>query len=331
MSTASRILTVAAAQLGPIARDETRGDVVERMISHLREAKRRGADLVVFPELALTTFFPRWFIDDEAELDAYYETEMPGAETRPLFDEARRLGIGFHLGYGELATEGGVKRRFNTAILVDQAGDIVGKYRKIHLPGHAEHEPWRDFQHLEKRYFETGNLGFRVFRAFGGLIGIAICNDRRWPETYRCLGLQGAEMVLIGYNTPIQNPPAPDHDRLSWHHNRIVMQSGAYQNATWVVGVAKAGVEEGVHQMGGSQIIAPTGETVAECLTEADELVTYTCDLDLGKSFRASVFAFERHREPQDYTLITATRGAVTPEEGERIDRAAHAGRDAAE
>ena len=331
MSTASRLLTVAAAQLGPTARDETRRQVVERLIAHLREAKRRGADLVVFPELALTTFFPRWFIEDDAELDAFYETEMPGPETRPLFEEAKRLEIGFHLGYAELVVESGAKRRFNTAILVDQSGAIVGTYRKIHLPGHAEHEPWRDFQHLEKRYFETGDLGFRVFRAFGGLIGIAICNDRRWPETYRCLGLQGAEMVLIGYNTPIHHPPAPDHDRLTWHHNKIVMQSGAYQNAAWVVGVAKAGVEEGVHQMGGSQIIAPTGETVAECLTEADELVTYACDLDLGTSFRASVFAFERHREPQDYSLITATKGAVTPEEGERIDRASRAGREAAE
>lgn len=331
MSRTSRSLTVAAAQLGPIARDETRAHVVERLIVHMREARRRGADLVVFPELALTTFFPRWFIKDDSELDTFYETEMPGPETRPLFDEAKRLGIGFHLGYAELATDNGKRRRFNTAILVDQSGEIVGAYRKIHLPGHAEHEPWRDFQHLEKRYFETGNLGFRVFRAFGGLIGIAICNDRRWPETYRCLGLQGAEMVLIGYNTPIHNPPAPDHDRLSWHHNRLVMQSGAYQNAAWVVGVAKAGVEEGVHQMGSSQIIAPTGETVAECLTEADELVTYICDLDLGKSFRESIFAFERHREPQSYSLITATKGALTPEEGERIDRAAQTGREAAE
>ena len=126
MSTASRLVTVAAAQLGPTARDETRRQVVERLIAHLREAKRRGADLVVFPELALTTFFPRWFIEDDAELDAFYETEMPGPETRPLFEEARRLGIGFHLGYAELVVEHGAKRRFNTAILVDQSGAIVG-------------------------------------------------------------------------------------------------------------------------------------------------------------------------------------------------------------
>src|SRR3546814_15567071 len=123
---------------------------------------------------------------------------MPGAETAPLFAEARRLGIGFSIGYAELVREGGARRRFNTAILVDAGGAIVAKYRKIHLPGHAEHEPWRAFQHLEKRYFEPGNLGFRVTDAFGGRIGMCICNDRRWPETYRVMGLQGVERVLLG-------------------------------------------------------------------------------------------------------------------------------------
>ena len=126
---------------------------------------------------------------------------------------------------------------FNTSILVDATGRIVGKYRKVHLPGHAEHEPSRRFQHLEKRYFEIGDLGFPVFRAFGGLVGMCICNDRRWPEVYRVMGLQGVEMVLLGYNTPVHNPTAPEHDNLANFHNHLVMQSGAYQNGTFVVGV----------------------------------------------------------------------------------------------
>jgi N-carbamoyl-D-amino-acid hydrolase len=317
----ARYLTVGAAQMGPIARDEPRTRVVERLIAHLREARERGCDLVVFPELTLTTFFPRWYLEDPAELDAWFETEMPGPETRPLFEVARELGLGFCLGYAELVAEAGRERRFNTAILVDAGGRIVGRYRKIHLPGHAEHEPWRRFQHLEKRYFEPGNLGFRVFDAFGGRIGMCICNDRRWPETYRVMGLQGVEMVLLGYNTPVHNPPAPEHDALGPFHNRLVMQSGAYQNATWVVGVAKCGDEEGVPMIAGTQIIAPSGVTVAECATEEDELIVARCDLDLGRSYRTSVFDFARHREPGHYTLVTATRAAVTPEEGERIER----------
>jgi len=312
----SRIVTVGAAQLGPIARAQTRPQVVKRLLELLHAAKSHGCDLVVFPELALTTFFPRWYFERQEEVDAFFERAMPSADTQPLFDEARSLGIGFYLGYAELCEEDGRTRHFNTAILVDKTGRIAGKYRKVHLPGHAEHEPWRRFQHLEKRYFETGNLGFPVFRAFGGILGLCICNDRRWPETYRVMGLQGVEMVLLGYNTPVHNPPAPEHDNLSNFHNALVMQPGAYQNGTWVVGVAKAGREEGVEQIGSSMIVAPSGEIVAACSTLGDELAVARCDLDLCNSYKSTVFNFARHREPQHYGLIVERKGAVPPPEG---------------
>ena len=164
----TRTITVGAAQLGPIALKESRRDIVARLLPLLREARERGCNLVVFPDLALTTFFPRWYMEDQAEIDRFFETEMPGPATQPLLDEARRLGIGFSIGYAELTPldAAGRRHRFNTSILVDETGYMVGKYRKIHLPGHAEHEPYRRFQHLEKRYFECGNLGFGVFDAF---------------------------------------------------------------------------------------------------------------------------------------------------------------------
>lgn len=309
----SRLVTVGAAQLGPVQRADTRAAVVARMLALLRQASGHGCDLVVFPELALTTFFPRWWMEDPAAIDAFFEREMPSAATAPLFEEARRLGIGFYLGYAELAQAGSRTRRFNASILVDKSGALVGKYRKIHLPGHREHEPWRAFQHLEKRYFEVGDLSWGVWRAFGGLVGMCLCNDRRWPETYRVMGLQGVEMVLLGYNTPRHHPPAPDHDRLSDFHNRLAMQAGAYQNGTWVVGVAKAGIEEGCELIGNSSIIAPTGEVVAQALTQADELVVARCDLDLCQSYKMTTFHFERHRQPEQYRLLVERRGAVPP------------------
>ena len=309
----ARMITVGAAQLGPIARSETRSQVVKRLLALLGEAHGRGCDLVVFPELALTTFFPRWWMEDQAEIDAFFEREMPGSETLPLFDEARRLGMGFCLGYAELSVEGGRTRRFNTAILVDKAGHLVGKYRKIHLPGHAEHEPWRAFQHLEKRYFEVGNLGWPVWRVLGGLFGMCICNDRRWPETYRVMGLQGVEMILLGYNTPVHNPPAPEHDLLGLFHNHLVMQAGAYQNGTWVVGVAKCGREEGCDLLGQSAIIAPSGEIVTMCATLGDELATARCDLDATRSYKETVFNFAKHRRPEHYRLIAERAGAEPP------------------
>ncbi len=220
-----RPLTVGAAQLGPIARYETRAKVVERLIALLHQGAERGCEVVVFPELALTTFFPRWYFpDDSPELLSYFETEMPSAQTQPLFDEAKRLGIGFHLGYAELTPDG---HRYNTAILVDRSGSLVAKYRKVHIPGHEEHEPQRPFQHLERRYFEESTEGFSVWRAFGGVMGIALCNDRRWPETYRVMGLQGVEMIFIGYNTPLHYAPDPVQDPLQAFHNHLVMQAGA--------------------------------------------------------------------------------------------------------
>ena len=162
----TRTLVVAAAQLGPISRQEPRSSAVARMCKMMRESAAHGAELVVFPELALTTFFPRWFMDDQSEIDAFFEKDMPNEAVRPLFRLASELNVGFYMGYAERVHEGGRLRRFNTSVLVDGSGQIVGKYRKVHLPGHFEHEPWRPFQHLEKRYFEPGNLGFPVFRGF---------------------------------------------------------------------------------------------------------------------------------------------------------------------
>ena len=298
-----RSLRVGAAQLGPISRETTRHEVVDRLVALMKDASNEGCQLVVFPELALTTFFPRWYLDDvPEELNSYYETEMPGPETQRLFDEAKLLGIGFYVGYAELTAEG---QRFNTSILVDESGSLVGKYRKVHLPGHEEHEPERPFQHLERRYFEEGPDGFSVWEAFGGVMGMALCNDRRWPETYRVMGLQNVEMILIGYNTPLHYAPDPAQNPLQSFHNHLVMQAGAYQNGTWVIGVAKGGVEEGVDSLAESVIIAPSGQIVAQAKTSDDELLVADCDLDWCKHYKDTLFDFDRYRRLEMYEFIT--------------------------
>jgi predicted amidohydrolase len=301
----TRSLILAVAQLGPVARADDRAAAIARMIAMMEEARARGAELVVFPELALTTFFPRWWMEDQAEIDAFFETEMPSRATRPLFEAAARLGVGFHLGYAELTPEG---RRFNTAIVADRTGAIIGKYRKIHLPGHVAHEPWRPFQHLEKAYFETGDLGFTAFDGFGGRMGLCICNDRRWPETWRVLGLRGAELVMLGYNTPLHYPPAPSHDHLQYFHNELSIQAGCYANGLWAAAAAKAGREEGCDLIGGSVIVAPTGEVIARAATLGDEVIAARIDLDRCAEIRANIFNFALHREPQEYGEITAPK-----------------------
>ena len=310
MAEGHRSLRIAAAQLGPIAKDEPRADVVERLRSMLADAAARGAELVVFPELALTTFFPRWFTEDVSGHDHYYETEMPGPETQSLFDDAKRLGVGFCLGYAELTPEGD---RYNTTILVERDGTTVAKFRKVHIPGHEGDEPWRPFQHLERRYFQESNEGFPVHRAFGGLVGMATCNDRRWPETYREMGLQGVELIMIGYNTPIHYAPDPGQNALAGFHNHLCMQAGAYQNGTWVVGVAKGGTEEGVESLAQSAIIAPSGQIVAQAMTTADEVIVADCDLDWCAKYKDTLFNFATYRRPELYQRIGSQKGVIEP------------------
>ena len=306
-----RIVTVAAAQMGPIQKADSRDAVVKRMIALLDEAKAKGADLIVYPELALTTFFPRWYMTDQAEVDAWFEREMPNAATRPLFERGRQHAIAMSFGYAELTPEG---RHFNTAILTDKNGAIIGKYRKVHLPGHDEHDPLRSHQHLEKRYFEPGDLGFPVWRTLGGIFGMAICNDRRWPETWRVMGLQGVEMVVLGYNTPSANSQnASEGLERRLFHNRLSVQAGAYQNATWGVAVAKAGIEDGHALFGGSLIVDPNGEIVAEAKTDDDELLVHVCDLDATIFGKTTIFDFARHRRIEHYGLITSRTGAEAP------------------
>lgn len=306
----TRIVTIGAGQLGPVARDESRTSVVERLLALLRDGAVAGCDLVVFPELALTTFFPRWYLEDEEEKNSFYETEMPGPETKPLFDEAKELGVGFCLGYAELTPEG---RRNNVFVLVDADGRNVAKFNKVHIPGHGEHEPDRPFQHLERFYFDEGQEGFGVWPAFGGLVGMALCNDRRWPETYREMGLQGVEMILIGYNTPLYYAPDPTQNPLQSFHNHLVMQAGAYQNGTWVVGVAKGGTEEGIESLAQSAIYAPSGQIVAQAVTTGDELIVARCDLDWCKSYKDTLFDFDIYRRPDVYTRIANQKGAIPP------------------
>jgi len=314
----TRILTVAAAQLGPIQRADTRAATLARLIILLEQAAACGARFVVFPELAFTTFFPRWLIEDTAELDTYYERAMPNPAVQPLFDRARTLGVGFSIGFAELTPEG---RRFNTAVLVGADGSILLKYRKVHLPGSVEPRPQNRFQQLEKRYFEYGDLGFPVVRGpaeWGApVMGSLICNDRRWPEAWRCLGLQGVELVAIGYNSASYDPnggTAEDGPRRVFH-STLAVQANAYMNATWAVSVAKAGVEDGAGLIGGSVIVSPDGLIAAQATTEEDEVIFAECDFDACLQGRGpgKIFDFSAHRRPEQYRRIVEQIGMEAP------------------
>lgn len=302
-------MMIAGAQLGAIQKSDSRQMVVARMIELLNEAAAKGAHMVVYPELALTTFFPRWYMPDQAEVDTWFETEMPNGATLPLFERARELSVAITFGYAELTPEG---EHYNTSILTNRRGEIIGKYRKVHLPGHVEYDTERAFQHMEKRYFLPGDLGFNVWRNEGVVMGMAICNDRRWPETFRCLGLQGVELVTIGYNTPsVNSQMSAEGLEKRLFHSELSLQAGAYQNATFVAGIAKAGLEDGHPLMGGSVIVDPDGFIMARAETEEDELIFADCDFSKCAFGKSTIFDFERHRRIEHYGRITSQTGVI--------------------
>lgn len=229
-----RLLTVAAAQLGPIQSLTTpRSDVLARMLKLLQEAAEMKIKLVVFPELTFTTFFPSYIIDSPEVLARYFEpasSEDPYAIIKSpnaqfLIQKATELRIDVSFGYAERwVDEDGRNTDYNTAVYYSASErQCIAKYRKVHLPG--RHEPDQRpgvTQQLEKRYFTPGNLGFQAFRVpglIGGvlkrkdvdglpnsaetegkgdpIVGMLICNDRRWAEGWRSYGLQGVELVLV--------------------------------------------------------------------------------------------------------------------------------------
>ena len=313
----ARIVRVAGAQTGPIQRADSRAHTLDRLIALLEQAAAADAKLVVFPELAFTTFFPRWLIEGRQELDTYFEQGMPNPAVQPLFDRARELGIGFNVGFAELTPEG---QHFNSSILVAPDGAAIGTYRKVHLPGSVEPRAGARFQQLEKRYFEYGDRGFPTFRGPASLghavLGMLICNDRRWPEAWRVLALRGVELVCIGYNSAAYDPNggATEDGSLRTFHSQLVAQANAYMNATWAVTIAKAGDEDGSGLIGGSCIVDPNGRIVAEARTLGDEIIVADCDLDACLQGKEKMFNFAAHRRPEWYGPITGQVGSTPPE-----------------
>lgn len=285
----SRYVRVAAAQLGPNSEGVPERQIIERMLVLMDQAIAERVEILAYPEMALSTYFPKRIRDD---YDQFFVKEIPPKALSELLARARAAGIVCHVG---LCEKDGA-RRFNTAILTDETGSVCGRFRKIHLPGLDHPDPRRLAPVYEPYYFETGDTGFQVFPTSKARIGIAICQDRRYSESYRCLGLRGAEIVLIGYNTPAQP--------LSLEHNELVMRAGAYENSLFVVGVAKAGVEDGVELIGGSCVISPLGVVLARAATTSDELITARIDLDQIVAARQRWNFFGR-RHPEHYGPLT--------------------------
>lgn len=349
----TRKLIVAGAQLGPVHLDSAREETIGRMLKLMDDAHQQKVQLIVYPELALVTFFPRHLLEGD-ELEQYFEQEVDGdiaksPNVRLLFDRAREYQMDMYLGYGECS--GADHQHYNTAVYYSGAqGKVISKYRKVHLPGTFEpYERIGATQQLEKRYFKPGDYGFEAFRVPGLLpdalkgsaqvqanspgaegkgdpiMGMLICNDRRWPEGWRAYGLQGIELLLCGYNTTSWAPDlfgstkktsTPEKAKVeALFHNQLAVTYNSYANSCFCINVAKCGPEDGKYPMiAGSSIVDCDGEVMVEAQTEDDELIVAEIDLADCRRGKEKMFAFEKHRRIEHYGLISQQTGIREPE-----------------
>ena len=265
----------------------------EKMV---REAADNGANIVLLPEL-----FERQYFCQEKRYD-YYDYALP-LEKNPAVNRfkevAKELGVVIPVSFYERD----IDRLFNTVAMIDADGRVLGIYRKTHIPD--------DHFYQEKFYFTPGDTGFKVFDTRFGCIGVGICWDQWFPETARCMAVQGAEMLL--YPTAIGSEPILDVD--SSGHWRRVMQGHAAANLMPVVAANRIGVEavepckENAGQSssldfyGCSFIADATGDIIASAKQE--ETILYgEFDLDALKEERLSWGLF-RDRRPETYVVMT--------------------------
>jgi predicted amidohydrolase len=281
----TRLIKVAAAQLGPSSEDKK--DVAVRMERLMEEAADREVDMIGFPELALTPFFPNRL---ERDNDQWFD-ELPGPLTEGLFDIARDASIVVVFPYGE---RDGIYR-YNSALIIDADGRVLGKYRKMHIPAYFPSKRPGGTGSFERLYFAPGNLGFPVFDTAKGRIGVQICYDRMFPEGSRILGLKGAEVVFFPHNYALYGF---EYRARAWGR---LSQARCYENGFFGVVPNKAGQEGPRDNAGRSFIITPLGgDILAEGSGGREELLVAEIDLDDVAEARKRL-SFWRDRRPEAY------------------------------
>jgi predicted amidohydrolase len=289
------IRKVAAAQLGPASSDKA--ETVGRMVDLLDEAARRGVEFVVFPELSLTPYFAGKIQADPA---SFAEKAFPSEQTAPLIEAIRRHHLTTVVPFAEVTPEG----LFNSAALIDGTGQELGRYRKMHIPGTVDVDPSKPFQILEKRYFKPGDLGFPAYNSPVGPVGMAICYDRRFPETFRCLGLSGAEIYAVVFNTPyVQTEENARAKSIEAHE--LAVRCAALYNGVPAIAAGKAGVEGGLPFIGASCVISHTGDVLARSTSDGDDLVVAEIDFAAAAEARTRLNLASNRRSDQ-YSTITA-------------------------
>jgi predicted amidohydrolase len=289
---------IAAGQLGPCSlsngKIDKRGNVL-RILNLLEKAVAEKVQIICFSELALTTYFAArsdWNFDECFD-------QIPNELTKDIFGITRESPISVILPYGEYD---GVAF-YNTAGFIHR-GELIGKYRKIHIPGAftSKEYAYEGPSNYEKLYFTPGNLSYPVFDLQDVKVGVQICYDRFFPEGFRALALKGAQVIF--------NPNALPMRGLEWRKTswEPLLKVRAFENRVFIVGINKAGMEKGLEFAGDSMILNPIGgEVMVRSQTLQDELVM--AEIDLDDIIEAKkVFPAFRDRRPSEYGILTDNR-----------------------
>jgi N-carbamoylputrescine amidase len=260
----------------------------------IRQAAGRGAHVILIQELFETPYFCKDHAPRHFELARPLEGHPAVEHFRGL---ARELGVVLPVSVFERANN----VFYNSLVMVDADGSVLGSYRKSHIPeGPGYHE---------KFYFSPGDTGFKVFDTKIAKIGAAICWDQWFPETARCLALSGAELLL--YPTAIGSEPQDPGLDSSGHWQRT-MQGHAAANIMPLVASNRIGTEAGEKYTmtfyGSSFIASPTGEKVAEADRSSESVLTAAFDLDEVRRYRQAWGIF-RDRRPDLYHSILSLDG----------------------
>lgn len=286
-------VTVAAVQM---CCDRSRQENIEAADRLVREAAEKGAQVILLPELFETRYFCQ-----ERNYD-FYRLAMPLEENpavRHFREVAAELKVVLPVSFFE--RDGNVT--YNSAAMIDVDGEVLGVYRKTHIPD--------DHFYQEKFYFTPGNTGFKVWDTAYGRIGVGICWDQWFPEAARCMALMGAQLIL--YPTAIGSEPIIECD--SMPHWRRCMQGHAAANVVPVIAANRIG-EEGVEPVaennmqssaltfyGSSFMTDETGDILEDAGRREEKVILHTFDLDAIEELRLSWGLF-RDRRPEMYGEI---------------------------
>lgn len=259
----------------------------EKAVALIKEASENGADAVLLPELFNTSYFCR-------EIDQRYfdwAEPVPGPVTNRFADLAKKLGIVILLPLFEKEAPG---IYYNTVVVFEKDGSILGKYRKMHIPD--------DPGFYEKYYFTPGDLGYRVFKTSAGNIGTLICWDQWFPEAARLTALKGADILV--YPTAIGTlKDEGESEKMTYKEAWLTVQRGhAIANGCFVAGINRVGIEGGTTFWGSSFLCGPFGERIAEA-GESEEILYVQPDFQSIEKQRQT-WPFFRDRRIDSYDKL---------------------------